>query len=544
MAEVLTFPHTTFRDPAGSVELRPDAVYRSIRPPYDRQILDFLALPIAHELVREGRLIPSEILPARREGETLLLRHPRIPFQSFPWEWPPTLWLAAATLTLSLCRDLLPHGYILKDATPLNILFRGSRAVFVDVLSIEPADPHQPLWLPYAQFVRTFLLPMLAHQRLGWPLASAMTRRDGIEPEEIYAALSWPQRLRQPALSAVTLPTLLAGNKKSTARSAQPGSPTAQSAQPGSSTAHPSLGSAARTVKDPALARHILGKTLTSLEARMRAVTPKHHASTWSHYAETATHYSDTDHDRKRSFVARALATAQTQIQTQHPAQAIPPPHHTETKTPGAPSIDSDGWVPPTPRPLRILDIGANTGVYSNLAANYGAEVVSIDTDLQAVDRLAASLAPNGQPTTRNILPLCIDLAQPTPAIGWENRESAAFLARCHGHFDAVLMLAVLHHLLLRNQIPLPRIAALAAALTTRHLILEWIPPADPKFQELLRGRDAFYTHITEAAFRQAFAEHFTTTGETTLSNGRLLVHLEKVGSRGGERVEKAGSRE
>ena len=487
MADVLTFPsHTTFRDPAGSVELRPDGAYRSIYAPFDRQILEFLALPLASDLVAQGKLIASEVLPGRREANTpadnpaeaLVLRHPRVSFQSYPWEWPPTLWLAAAELTLTLCRDLLDQGWLLKDATPLNILFRGAQPVFVDVLSIERADPHQPIWLAYAQFVRTFLLPMLAHQQLGWPLPSAMTRRDGVEPEEIYAALSWPQRLLQPALSAVTLPKLLAGNKKLTA---------SKSVQTGTLTS--------RAVEDPELARHILMKTLRTLQSRMRAVTPRHHASTWSGYAETAAHYSEADHARKRAFVAEALASAKA---------------HAE------------------PSQLRVLDVGCNTGVYSRLAAGAGAEVVAIDTDLQAVDRLAASLKATGD----NILPLCVDLAHPSPAIGWENRESAAFLTRCHGHFDAVMMLAVLHHLLLRNQIPLNRIAALCASLTTRHLILEWVPQADPKFQELLRGRGTLYAHLTETAFREAFAEQFTTLDETPLANGRLMLHLVKTGSR------------
>jgi SAM-dependent methyltransferase len=459
MAELLTLP--TFRDPAGSVEMRRDGAYRTVRAPFDTEILDFLALPIASELVAQGRLVASEVVsPAG--SETLVLRHPRVSFQSYPGEWTPGLWLAAAELTLNLCSDLVQHGWLLKDATPLNVLFQGTRPIFVDVLSIERRDSHQPIWLAYGQFVRTFLLPMLAYSRLGWPLQTSLTRRDGYEPEDIYSALSWPKRLRQPALSAVTLPSLLAGSKKMRTESM---------------TSHP--------VKDPELAKHILLKTLRGLLAQMRKVTPHYHSSTWSDYAETATHYSDEDHARKRSFVADALAAA---------------------------------------RPAHVLDVGCNTGVYSNLAADAGAEVVSIDTDVQAVDRLCASLKDSG----RNILPLCVDLAHPTPAYGWENRECASFLNRCTGHFDTVMMLAVLHHLLLRNQIPMDRIAVLCSNLTTQHLILEWVPPADPKFQELLRGRDAIYAHITESAFRNAFAEYFTTIDELTLANGRTMLHLQK----------------
>jgi 2-polyprenyl-3-methyl-5-hydroxy-6-metoxy-1,4-benzoquinol methylase len=378
------------------------------------------------------------------------------------------MWLAAAELTLNLCRELVSHGWLLKDATPLNVLFQGTRPIFVDVLSIERMDPHQPIWLAYGQFVRTFLLPMLAYSQLGWPLQTSLTRRDGYEPEEIYGALSWPARLQQPALSAVTLPSLLANkaNKKI-----------------GTGSVTESV--ASRAVKEPELATQILQKTLRGLLSQMRKVTPEHRSSTWSDYAETATHYSDEDHARKRGFVTRALAAA---------------------------------------RPTNVLDVGCNTGVYSNLAADAGAAVVSVDTDVQAVDRLCTSLKDSG----RNIQPLCVDLAHPTPAAGWENREYASFLSRCTGHFDTVMMLAVLHHLLLRNQIPLDRIAALCSSLTTRHLILEWVPATDPKFQELLRGREAIYTHITEAAFRDAFAVFFATADEQTLANGRIMLHLEK----------------
>ncbi len=461
MADLLAVPALpTFRDPAGSVEVRRDGAYRSIRAPFDADILEFLSLPVAAELVAQGRLVGSEVVSAAG-AETLVLRHPRIAFQSFPWEWAPSLWLAAADLTLNLCSELVPQGWLLKDATPLNVLFEGTRPVFVDVLSIERMDPHKPIWLAYGQFVRTFLLPMLAYSRLGWPLQTSLTRRDGYEPEEIYSALGWGSRLRQPALSAVTLPSLLAKRKVR------------------------AVSVASRAVKEPELARQILLKTLKGLQSQMHKVAPERRSSTWSDYAETATHYSEEDHARKKAFVTRALATA---------------------------------------RPANVLDVGCNTGVYSNLAADAGAAVVSIDTDVQAVDRLCASLKGSG----RNILPLCVDLAHPTPSAGWENREYASFLGRCAGHFDTVMMLAVLHHLMLRNQIPLVRIAALCSSLTTQHLILEWVPTADPKFQELLRGRDTIYAHLTEDAFREAFGVHFATADELTLANGRIMLHLQK----------------
>jgi hypothetical protein len=71
-------------------------------------------------------------------------------------------------------------------------------------------------------------------------------------------------------------------------------------------------------------------------------------------------------------------------------------------------------------------------------------------------------------------------------------------------------------------------VAVLCSKLTTQHLIVEWVPPTDPKFQELLRGRAALYKHITEASFREAFFDDFSVSDELTLANGRILFHLRK----------------
>lgn len=475
--------HRTFRDPAGWVELHKDAAYRFVHPQAQADLLDFLATPLAQRLAREHRLAATEVLDrvpdhlahVDPQGGLLVLRHPLVPFISYPWEWCPAQWLAAAELTLALCRDLLQEGWILKDATPLNILFRGAQPILVDVASVARLDPHTPLWYPYSQFIRTFLLPLLAHTQLGWPLRTTLFRRDGLEPEDIYPALTPLQRLRQPALSAVTLPTLLARTRSRPQAAAASEKP---------------------RQKDPELVLHVLQGTLQKLGKQIRRAMPRPRASTWTAYSGTATHYTEADHATKQSFVASALQTA---------------------------------------RPQRVLDVGANAGVYSRLATGAGAEVVAIDTDLQTLDRLQTQLhatppsqARPGPASPPGILPLVLDLANPTPGAGWRNRESSAFLTRAIGHFDGLIMLAVLHHLLLHDHIPLPEVAQLAATLTTRTLILEWVPPSDPMFRELVRGRDALFASITESAFRQDFGQHFTVLGEHTLLNGRILFHMQR----------------
>lgn len=463
MLEEAILPFRTFRDPAGNVQLRADGAYREVHSPFDQELLDFLQTPLAARLVSSNRLVDTEILTAASGANPLLVRHPLVAFRSYPWEWAPALWLSAAELTLDLSTELLEEGWILKDATPLNILFRGVDPIFVDVLSITRADLSHPLWFAYGQFVRTFILPLVAHSVLGWPLQVSLNRRDGYEPEHLYSALSPLGRLRQPVLSTVTLPVLLGGKRSSPASPAVPASR-----------------------KDPELTAHVLRKTYAGLLSQVRRAVPAARASTWSHYTQTATHYSEVEHAEKKQFVASALSAA---------------------------------------RPSRVLDVGCNTGTYSMLAAQTGAEVVSIDTDLQAVERLSIKLKGSHTP----ILPLCVDLSRPTPATGWENAETASFLERAEGHFDTVLMLAVLHHLLIGSQIPMEQIASLVSRLTTANLIIEWIPPTDPMFQAILRGREALYAHITEESFRSAFFHYFRSIGEKQLANGRILLHLERA---------------
>ena len=89
-------------------------------------------------------------------------------------------------------------------------------------------------------------------------------------------------------------------------------------------------------------------------------------------------------------------------------------------------------------------------------------------------------------------------------------------------------MLAVIHHLLLMDQIPLEQIAALAARLTRRYLLIEWVPQADPMFQRLLRGRDELYRELTAERMLAAFAAHFSVTKKCDLVNGRTLFLMAK----------------
>ena len=148
-----------------------------------------------------------------------------------------------------------------------------------------------------------------------------------------------------------------------------------------------------------------------------------------------------------------------------------------------------------------MLDIGANTGSYSRIAAETGAKVVALDSDAAALEALWEMATRESLAVTA----LVANIARPTPAAGWRNREQLSLLDRLTRKFDLVLMLAVIHHLILREQLPLKHIAELSASLTRRWLLVEWVPPSDPMYQEWLRGRDGLYGHLTEDDLKRAY---------------------------------------
>jgi hypothetical protein len=121
------------------------------------------------------------------------------------------------------------------------------------------------------------------------------------------------------------------------------------------------------------------------------------------------------------------------------------------------------------------------------------------------------------------------DLARPTPAVGWENRESSALLPRLEGQFEVVMLLAVIHHLLLLEQIPLRAIVELCHRLTKNFVVVEWVPATDPMFVSLMRGRDALYGSLSDRDLIAACEGLFSIVRTETLGSGRTLYLLVRI---------------
>jgi SAM-dependent methyltransferase len=447
----------TFRDPAGFVVLAGDHVLRHVRPGFEDATHAFLNSSLRAQLEQRGEMVATEVVAAGGDG--LVLKHPRLWFATYPWEWTLGQWRAAAELTLNLQKQALAAGWILKDATPLNVLFEGSSPRLVDVLSFERRDPESPVWLAYAQFVRTFLLPLIAHRWLQWPLSATSSRRDGFEPGEIYKALPKLRRFRPELLWPVTLPVMLEGKGQQADATRR----------------------ARERKQDPEIASIVLQKLADGLLKQVRRLAPMSAKSAWSEYEATASHYTPAEIEQKQKFVQAALDLA---------------------------------------NPGSVLDVGANTGTYSLMAAKAGAEVVALEADAAAADRIWQRACA----AEASVLPLVANLAWPTPGYGWENSETHSLLERMAKKFDMTFMLAVIHHLLLHDQIPLASVARLIHGITRQWLLLEWVPAGDPMFQKLLRGREYLYGDISEQTWQEAAGDYFQLVRREPLANGRIML--------------------
>ncbi len=176
-------------------------------------------------------------------------------------------------------------------------------------------------------------------------------------------------------------------------------------------------------------------------------------------------------------------------------------------------------------RPGAVWDLGANTGAYSAIAAGLGARVTAFELDPVCVDAMYCALR-DGDGNAARILPLCMDLANPSPGLGWAHAERQSLLER--GPADAVLALALVHHMAIGRNIPLPWLAECLARMG-RHLIVEFVPKEDPQTRRLLETRRDIFAEYSREAFERSFARHFVVHEHAAIpGGGRIIYRMER----------------
>jgi hypothetical protein len=172
--------------------------------------------------------------------------------------------------------------------------------------------------------------------------------------------------------------------------------------------------------------------------------------------------------------------------------------------------------------PKIIWDLGANAGIFSRIATETGAYVISSDIDPAAVELNYQQIKKSNE---QNILPLVLDLTNPSPSIGWQNRERDSFLQR--GPADAVLALALVHHLAISNNVPLERVAEFFA-MCGEWLIVEFVPKSDSQVQKLLRSREDIFNEYTRKGFESAFGRWFSLQSSSGIRDSDRWLYLMK----------------
>jgi len=170
--------------------------------------------------------------------------------------------------------------------------------------------------------------------------------------------------------------------------------------------------------------------------------------------------------------------------------------------------------------PRNCWDLGANTGLFSRIASRRGISTVAWDNDAGAVDINYRQVVQNKE---TNLLPLILDLTNPSPAIGWQNRERMSMTER--GPVDMILALALVHHLVIANNTPMDMVSRFLADLC-QWLVIEFVPKEDSKVQRLLATREDIFPIYTRAGFEAAFKNHFMIECTEPLQDSLRVLYL------------------
>jgi hypothetical protein len=169
-----------------------------------------------------------------------------------------------------------------------------------------------------------------------------------------------------------------------------------------------------------------------------------------------------------------------------------------------------------------VWDLGANVGTYSTIAAGDGRLVIAFDQDASSVEHHWRTL---GAEARASVLPLVMDLTNPSPSLGWALEERRSLVER--GPADVLLALALVHHLAIGNNVPLDRIAGFLPRLG-HWAIIEFVPKEDPMTRHLLAARKDVFPGYTLDGFRSAFGAAFQVVEEAPISDSlRTLFLLE-----------------
>ncbi len=231
------------------------------------------------------------------------------------------------------------------------------------------------------------------------------------------------------------------------------------------------------TRKPPRVSKAGLLGLIASLESLVRKLKPPKNVDVWNSYYETNT-YDEEATQQKLKLISQVTAEQ---------------------------------------RPRSAWDLGCNTGMFTDAMAELGTQVVAMDSDAGVIGELHRKAV---AARSDRVLPLVMDLSNPSPALGWAHQERRSLLDR--GPSDLCLGLALIHHLSISNNVPMGMIADFFSRCS-RTCVVEWVPETDPQVVRMLASGRLLPADYNRNAFVAAFDRVFSTATSLTLPTGREL---------------------
>ena len=316
----------SFRDPDSGILLAGGRVYRHFSADAANDHNALAESGLLASFVESGRVIESrpvergdapEVYAAARNAD-LIVEHPRLPFISYPYEWPFEMLRDAALLQLEITLTALDVGFMLKDATPYNFQFVNGKPLLIDVGSFERYDEGAP-WMAYTQFCKMFFNPLLMQAFTAMPFQPLLrSSLEGIDPAHLSSVLPLRRKFRRAVFLDVVLQASL--NRRQTSQKAVDG----------------------QEPKMRKIPKEVIAGTLKRLQGAIRSLKRRVGSSAWLDYEADCPSYTAEATEFKDRFVEGAVRDAQ---------------------------------------PEMVWDLGCNTGRYSKIAGRQAKYVVAIDGD-------------------------------------------------------------------------------------------------------------------------------------------------------------------
>lgn len=460
----LDFHCLSWVDPIGRLFWKDGNLYRGIRQPRAGLYRDLLAEGFIRELVDRQLLVDTWATEWTTSEFPLIVRHRVLPVVSFVSEWCGSQLKAAALSILELELALRPRGLTLRDINPWNLLFDGVHPLYVDFSSIAPL-PDQDYWASNNEFNEFYLYPLLLFEH-G---LSRVARRllcdpwTGIKANDLQLMGILPKPRRSQRDVAYSKAKQLGGALIPPAL-------------------RPIVKQSARAILNLSRRDHDSTDTVSQIlalrdrVAKLAVIGPQ---TRWAGYYEN--NFPDFTPSKKWTSKHHSIYSVIEEV-----------------------------------KPQTLLDIGANRGWYSQMAASRGVRVIAADSDETSINELYS----DAKTAKLGIHSVFMDIRFPEPAQGpgYKLFESAAQRFKS----DMVLALAIVHHMTFAWDMSFQQTVENLAMFSTKWLVVEFIGRNDPAVQRLWKSKLSNSPWYNLETFKAALGRHYTIVKQVPSDSGGL----------------------